>query len=164
MNWLPHLARAILFLCVTVVSLNPPSSDYFLVKQSLAASAIVLGLCEEAATAFQILTAMVWLQSCQFGALQLQEKSIPPSCLSYLSLGSCQPRSAIPGWSVSEPSSASTVQTPGGAVQLWQLCLSPSQVGHYCSTCQALYHHNYLSCIPHPPHYRNMQDCSDCLQ
>ena len=54
--------------------------------------------------------------------------------------------------------------SPCGAVLLWRLCPSPSQVCHLRSACQALYLLHHRPHLPHPPHLQNLQDCSDCLR
>ena len=54
-------SRRMLKIRVTVVSLNPASFDYFLVKKWLREFPIVRGLWQESAYALQMLSGMVWL-------------------------------------------------------------------------------------------------------
>jgi len=62
MNRVPRQWEVTLCICVTVVSLNPASFDYFLVKKSIAAFTIVWRQQKESAYALQMLSGMVSLQ------------------------------------------------------------------------------------------------------
>jgi len=66
-NRAPRWAKEPVWICVTVVSPNPASFDYFLVEKSLPVFALVCGRYQESAYAPQILSGMVWLQSDLFG-------------------------------------------------------------------------------------------------
>jgi len=161
-NQTTHRAREILCDCLHEVPLNPSSFGYFPVEMSLAAFGITQGRYEEHAYAHQMLSVIVWLQPCRFGALQLPQPSIHSFRTAYLSHRTSRRRPPIQVVSVHQALSASTESSPWGALPFWRLCPSPSQVHHLRSACQALdvlHHHPHH---PHPPDVRNLQDRSDC--
>jgi len=164
LNRLPCQAKEPVWMYVTVVSQNPASFEYFLVEMSLPAFPIVLGRSQELKYSLQLLSGMVWQQSCLFGAWRPPECSIRQFHTWYLSHESNWLHPPIPVGSIRQISSADAEHSPCGAVPFYWLCPSPSQVHHHHWTSRALYLLHHLSLLLHPAHHRNLQHRSDCLR
>jgi len=103
---------------------------------SLAAFGIIHRRYQELASPLQMLSVMVWLLSCLFGASQLLEPSVQSSGTSYLSHGSSWLHPPILVASVRHASSASAQSSPCGVVPFWWVWPSPSQVHHLRSVAE----------------------------
>ena len=162
LNQVPCQAKEPVSVGVTVVCPNPASFDYFMGEKSPLAFAIFPGLYQESAHAHHIMSGIVWLQSCLFGAWQPPEPAIRHSHSVYLSHRCSQLRPPIPVAWIRQASSDSANNSPCGAVLFWRVCPSPSQVHHHHSARRTLYHLDNLACDPHPAHHWKLQDSSDC--
>jgi len=93
-KWALHQTKNPVWIWVTGIAPNPATFDYFLVEKWLLAFAIVCGWFQKSTYALQMLSGMVWLQSCLFYAWQPPDPSIQQSHTSYLSHGSSSLRSS----------------------------------------------------------------------
>jgi len=161
-NRAPQLVYRLVCSILTAASLNLAWYDYFLVEKSLAAFAMFRGRCQQSPQALQMLSVEVPEGHHSFQAERLPEPSFQICCTSHLVHGSSRLHPPIPVESIRRVSSASAETSPCTAVPFWRLCPSPSQVRHLRSACPAQSLHR--THLPHPPHYQNLQDHSDCLR
>jgi len=162
-NWAPCRVGGMLCICVTVLSQNQATYNYFPVEKSHAAFAIFWVQYQRSPSALQMTSVEVRLSVHPLWNQSWPESSIWLSQPSYHIHGSSLPHPPMRVVSLHEALPPSTEISPCGVVPSWRLWPSPSWVHQLPSAGPAVYHHHLLQ-LPRRLCSWNLQDYLHCVQ